>query len=179
MTDDDGSKAELQKRIRSLESSSRQLRIFCVLVFIIGVISLYQNFVSRYYILDMNGSLNVRDEHEQPRAILYAQERNSGLTLYDDRDRDRAMFGATEEGSGLTLRDSRSNQRIILRVNSDGPEIIMTDNNGRIRYRMTVDESGGRMVTYDDSGMKTFDSMDPDNREVASSSPAEAAAPLP
>lgn len=173
MADNQDTKVELQKRIRALESSSRQLQIFCTLLLIIGGISLYQNFVSRFYILDMNGSVNVRDEDEQPRAILYAQEMNSGLMLYDESDRDRAMLGATEEGSGLTLRDDRSNQRIVLRVNNEGPEILMTDSNSIIRLHMSVDDAGGRMTMYDKMGRKTFDSTDVASLKLASSSSPE------
>lgn len=149
----------LLERIKTLESNSRKLQIVCTLLLIIGALALYQNFKSQYQILDMNGSLNLRDDLERSRAILHAEASNSGLTLYDEHNQDRAMFGASRTGSGLTLRDQRSNQRIILRVNNDGPEILMTDNRGVIRFRVSVDEGEGRMTLYDQEGKKSFDSV--------------------
>ncbi len=158
MPEDINPVGELQARIRTLESGTRKLQIMCALLLVLGILGLYQNFVSRYKILDSNGSLNIRDDHEQPRAILHAEDYNSALTFYDADDQDRAMLGATRDGSGLTLRDENASIRIILRANEKGPEMVMTDDRGHIRLKIGVDEQGSQILMYDAEGREAFNS---------------------
>ncbi len=159
---------ELQARIKALEAGTRKLQIMCALLLLLGILTLYQNFSSRYQILDSNGSLNIRDDREQPRAILHAEDFNSALTFYDADDQDRAMLGATQDGSGLTLRDENASIRIILRANDRGPEMVMTDDRGHIRLKIGVGEIGSQILMYDAEGREAFNSSDlaPSSEEI-------------
>lgn len=150
---------ELQTRLEKLEGESRGLRIFCVLLLVIGVIALSQNFKVRYGLFDTSGSLNVKDSENLPRAVIHATQDSSGLTLYDTENLDRAMFGTSGHGSGLTLRDVAANQRFILRVSQIGPEMLLVDEIGRVRISMRVDEKGPRMLFWGEGGEVVFDSL--------------------